>query len=228
MIRPSYSPKYGKGYVVGYCHEYDSELTFRIDRITDADIDWVDVFPPEFRVKQNGLYLVACRNDMHLEFELRKYNNGGDIIAFYQYENGLDSSHYQDDILAYHYIPYFEEVDNKIWFPFDKEYKEIKKGLYTFAYTLEGQEVEDNWDDFDWGTRMSTQFFSTLSRLNKTTVNGICYAVDFIHVPFDKLRMGKNINILSYNYCSNYTESDHCHHWDLARKMGLIKNSNKL
>ena len=223
LVRPSYSPKYGKGYLVGYSHEYDSELTFKIERITDADIDWVDAFPPEYRVKQDGLYLVACRSDMHLEYELRKYNKGEDMIALYKNEDGVESPYYEYNLLSYHYIPYFTEVDNKIWIPFDKEYKDVKSGLYTFAYTIEGQEVEDDWDDLDWETRMSTQYFPTQYPLNKTTANGIHYAVDFIHVPFDKLRMGENINILAYNYCSRYTESDHTHHWDLARKMGLIK-----
>ena len=221
LIKPSYSLKYGKGYIVGYCYEYDSELTFKIDKILDLNIEWVDVFPPENFVKQDGLYIVGV--NCLCTYELRKYNKGEDIIASYQNEDGVESSFYDYNLLAYHYIPYFKEVDNNIWVPFDKEHKDIKSGLYTFAYTVEGQEIEDDWDDLDWGTRMSTQYFPTQNLRNKTEINGIHYAMDSIRVPFGKLRMGDNINILAYNYCSEYTQNDHINHWDLARKMGFIK-----
>ena len=223
LIRLSYSPKYGNDYLVGYSTEYDSELTFKIDKIIDADIEWLDVLPPDYFVKRDGLYLVTCRSDNHMEYELRKYNKGEDMIALYKNEDGVESPYYEYNLLSYHYIPYYTEADNKIWIPFDKEYKDVKRGLYTFAYTIEGQEVEDDWDDLDWKTRMNTQYFPTQYPLNKTTVNGIHFAMDFIHVPFDKLRMGENINILAYNYCSRYTELNHANHWDLARKMGVIK-----
>ena len=218
LIRPSYSPKYGKGYVVGYCHEYDSELTFRIDRIIDADIDWVDVFPPEYRVKQDGLYLVACRSDVHLEYELRKYNKGEDIIGFYKKEDGIESSHYQDDILAYHYIPYFEEVDNKTWLPIDQELEDDNTHFVIFAYRLIGETVLE----YDYEEVDNHSIPSIYAQCN-TNANGIYYTFDFVRKPIGEYAKSKKIELLAYNCCSNYTESDHSHHWDLAGKMRLIK-----
>ena len=218
LIRPSYSPKYGKGYLVGYSHEYDSELTFKIERITDADIDWVDAFPPEYRVKQDGLYLVACRSDMHLEYELRKYNKGEDIIAFYKNEDGIESSYYHDDLLAYHYIHYFDEVDNKTWLPIDQELEDDKTHFVTFAYRLISESVlEYDEEDDDYHS------IPSLFELCNTNANGIYYTFDFVRKPIGEYAKSKNIEVLAYNCCSNYTESDHIHHWDLARKMGLIK-----
>lgn len=222
----SYSPKYGKDYIVGYCHEFKSELTFKIDKIIDAVIEWVDVFPPEYCVKQDGLYLVTCRSDMHLEFELRKYNKGDNLLDCYHNENGFESCYSDENILAYHYIPYYTKEDRK-WIGFEKNDEERKIGFYTFAYLLTGDDLTQEEKEYDWvdDYANSVQMSDFLSpwELTNTKANGINYTVDCLGIPFDKLRIPSNIKVLAYNYCSIYTEDNHSSHWELARKMGLIK-----
>jgi hypothetical protein len=41
--------------------------------------------------------------------------------------------------------------------------------------------------------------------------------------PIDETAQSLNVNVLAYHYCTFYNEVDHTNHWDLARKMGLIK-----
>ena len=223
----AYSTKYGNDYISGYCDEGQTELTFRIDKILDATIEWVDVFPPEYRVEQDGLYLVACRSDMHLEFDLRNYNKGDNLLDIYTNENGLESCYSQENVLAYHYIPYYTEEDRK-WTRFEKNDEERKGGFYTFAYLLTGadltqEEKEYDWvDDYDNWVQMKD--FQSPYELTNTKANGINYTADFLGFPFDKLRIPSNIKVLAYNYCSIYTEYDHSIHWDLAREMGIIKD----
>lgn len=226
----AYSSKYGNGYISAYCDEGQTELTFRINKILDVTIEWVDVFPPEYRVKQDGLYLVTCRSDMHLEYELRKYNKGEDIIASYQNEDGVESSYSQDDLLAYHYIPYYTQEDRN-WIRFEKNDKERKDGYYTFAYLQTGEDLtqeekEYDWvDDYDNWVQMSD--FISPWELTNTKANGINYTVSDLGIPFDKLRIPSNIKVLAYNYSSIYTEIDHRNHWDLAEELGLIKRSKR-
>lgn len=221
LIRPSYSPKYGKNYIVGYCHEYESELTFKIDNIIDTDIEWVDVFPPKYCAKQDGLYLVACRSDMHLEYELRRYNKGEDIIASYQNEDGVESSYYQDDLLAYHYIPYFKEVDNKTWLSIDKELEDNNVHFVTFAYKLIGETAMEYDEEYDY--QSDKGILPSKYRLCNANSNEICYTFDFVSKPIGEFVKSKNVEILAYNCCSFYKETDHSNHWELAKKMGIIK-----
>lgn len=222
----TYSSKYGENFISAYCNESQSELTFRIDKILHADIEWVDVFPHNSCALQDGLYLTSCRSDMHLEFELRKYRKGENLLDTYTNENGIESCYSQENVLAYHYIPYYTQEDRN-WIRFEKNDKERKGGFYTFAYFQTGEDLtqeekEYDWvDDYDNWVQMTD--FPSPWELTNTKAYGINYTVNSLGIPFDKLRIPSNINVLAYNYCSLYTEDDHTNHWDLAEELGLIK-----
>ena len=221
-----YSPEYENKCIKAYCEEYRSELTFRIDRIIQANIDWIDVFPPKSSVNQDGLYLVTCRSDMHLEFELRQYKKGDNIVDSYKNSDGIVSSYCQDDLLAYHFIPYYTDDNNNKWNRFEINNEERKKGYYTFAYNQTGDEPQED-KEYDWvddyDNWMKSKDFLSPWELTNIKAKGISYTVDFIGVSFDKLRIPSNIKVLAYHYCSDYTEVDHANHWDIARELGIVK-----
>lgn len=68
----SYSERYGKDYIVGYCTEYEKELTFKVEKITYIELEWFDLFGKSMYFKR-GLHLLAIRGDNHVAFELRQY-----------------------------------------------------------------------------------------------------------------------------------------------------------
>lgn len=221
-----YSHEFGKKCIKAYCEECKKKLTFRIDRIIQADMDWIDVFPQKSSVYQDGLYLVICMSDMHLEFELREYKKGDTITDLYKNSDGAESCYCQDDLLAYHYIPYFTECDNRRWKRFEINKEKKEGGYYTFAYIQTGDKPQEDreydWvDDYDnWIA--SCDILST-HKLTNVKTKGINYTVNCIEVPFDKLRIPSNIKVLAYNYCPICTEVDLSTHWGMAKELGLVK-----
>lgn len=223
LHKVSYHPQYGKNYIVGYCKEYDSELTFKVDKIIDTDVEWIDIFPPNSPTRKDGLYLVACRSDMHLEYELRDYKMGVNMLGPYENIDGIESCYTDWDVLAYHYIPYYTK-DNKDWIPFDNDAHDLMVGFYTFAYRFTDTIRKAKEVDVDWEYINSTSEFISPCGFMKTESNGILYnCIDFFRGSFDKLSIEGNIEVLAYHHCRLYNEDDHCCHWNLARKMGLIK-----
>lgn len=221
-----YSQEYGNNCIKAYCEDYNSDLTFRIDRIIQADIEWVDVYTHNSFALNDGLYLVICRSDMHLEFELRKYCKGDNILDSYQNEDGIESCYSGENLLAYHCTPYFTDEKQDEWILFEQDSKERKSGYYTFAYLQTGDEPQED-DDYDWvddyDNWVNSKDFLSPWELTNIKAEGINYTVNFLGIPFDKLRIPSNIKVLAYNYCSSYTEVDHANHWDIARELGLVK-----
>lgn len=224
-----YSRQYGSNYISGFSESHKSELVFRIDKIIQADIEWVEIYGKESIAMKDGLYQLMCMGDMHLEFELRKYKRGDDLQASYQNDEGVQSCRFSDDILAYHYIPFYLHKEQKEWIPFEKNNVERKSGFYTFAYLLidgtskkEDEYCRNGDDGEEW---VDTNEFLSPWELTNTKENGIHYTVDVLGCPFDKLRIPHNIHVLGYNYCSCYTEKDHENHWKLAKELFLCNNS---
>lgn len=110
----AYSQQYGNNYICGYCETYKSELTFSIERIIHANVDWIEILDKDTCAKQDGLYLFICRGDMHLEFELRKYKKGERLQDDYQNEDGIKSWYSSIDVLAYHFIPFFTNDKQRV------------------------------------------------------------------------------------------------------------------
>lgn len=222
----AYSPVFGNNYINAYCQENQKTLTFRIDKILHVEIEWIDVFPHNSCANRDGLYLVTCRSDMHLEFELRNYRRWDNMLDHYQNENGIDSFYSHENLLAYHFIPYYSEENNSEWKPFDTNSDERKPGYYIFAYLLSDEEPQE--PDYEelfveryYGSPKSD--FLSPWELTNLKSNGICYTVNDGNGQFDRIRIPSNVTVLAYSYCSYYTEANHANHWNLAEKMGLIK-----
>lgn len=225
LIDVTYSQQYGNNYICGYCEKYKSELTFSIDKITHANVDWIEILEKKTCAKQDGLYVFICRSDMHLEFELRKYKKGKRLQEDYQNEDGILSCYSSIDVLAYHFIPFFTKEGQTEWTFFEPNNEERKSGFYTFAY-IKTDKVARGEDEYDWvddyDNWMNTWEFPSPWELTNTKEEGIYYTVDVLGIPFNKLRIPDNIKVLAYNYCSDYREREHSNHWKLVDELGEL------
>lgn len=201
-----YSPRYSNDYIVGRCYDYDSELSFKVDKIINAEIEWVDVLNPDIRNCQDGLYIIAERGDMCIGFQTKKFKlEEWKSYVTYAFSDDID-------VLAYHFVPYYEGVPTDKWIPFDaNEDKVLPKGKYVFAVTQKDTIVSEDEDcDLRWDK----------SLLN----NGIYYCnyEGWHETSIKELRIPKDMKVLAYHYCTYYNEYDHSSHWALAQMKGLL------
>lgn len=201
---------------------YTISLSFRIDKILYADIKWMNVFPQNSSIPQDGLYIIACRGDMHIVYEVRQYEKSGDnILGHYSTDesNEYFSGH---DILAYHYIPFYNGHENKIWYPLNKDVTildDLHEGIYTYAYILKDETknacIYCDAYDTPWD---GEQIFPSVYKLMNTKHDGIKYTSLFSHSKIIDIGFD-NIVILAYNYCPIFTEyEDHLIYLDKAKE----------
>ena len=76
-----FSSKYGNDYIVAFCDEACKELTFKIEQIKRANIIWNMVHSKNMKAPEDGMYLMACRGDMHLIYELYYYSKGSPFLS---------------------------------------------------------------------------------------------------------------------------------------------------
>lgn len=219
----TYSQKYGRNYICGYCEKYKSELTFCIDKIIYADVGWIEILGKDVYTKRDGLYLITCRGDMHLEFELRKYKKGIRLQDHYQNEYGIESWYSSIDVLAYHYIPFYTKENKREWIPIDELSEEKRNGYFTFAYLILNK--KPYWEDAEYNYDNSKRIISlpnTYAELTNAQENRINYTVCILGEPFDSIEFADNLNVLAYNYCSDYREKEHSNDWKLADEFGIL------
>ena len=205
-----YSPKLGKDYIVGYSFKLDKELVFSVNKITSAEIKWIDVLNTSIHSNQDGLYITVIRGDMCLGFELRNYTKED----WSDYVTGIFNR--DRNILAFHFVPYFNLNDN--WMNLNGSvYGDIKlkSGIYTFAFDLVG----------DIGIEEDDEYSPYISWRNPIQYNGICYQYVYLGLDttINALKLHPNIRLLAYDYSPIYSDDDLYRHWELAKKMGLIK-----
>lgn len=212
--------KYGNNYITGFCGRNFPEMTFRIDKIQYAELEWTDVFPPKSNVNRDGLYLVTCRGDNCLDYELRNYNKCDDIIKPYENSKGIRSIYCHENLLAYHFIPYYKGVDNIKWFSFENNVT-YKFGYYIIAYKLNGYKkpTEDDWDY----ERRGAYSLPAIKKQANTECQGISYSV-LKTSGISEMCIHDDTQVLAYSFCSYYDETDHGSHWDMAEKLGIINH----
>jgi hypothetical protein len=132
LINVSYSERYGKDYIVGYCTEYEKELIFKVEKITYLELEWFDLFGKSMYFKR-GLHLLAIRGDNHVAFELRQYKEEDWSIR-------LCDALYYDEVLATHYMSYYEEDTIGKWTLIENSERVLQNAIYTFAYKVSDNE----------------------------------------------------------------------------------------
>lgn len=202
----SYSPKYGKDYIVGYCYEYDSELTFKVERITNAELEWMDMMGNN-PYRPHYMHLMVYLADNYFGYELRQYEQC-------EWTVHLIKSLQQDDVFAIHYIPYLDADSSSKWITFNNDDKILHRGVYTFAYKVidreRVKEDEESISDIEW-----------TKAIEQGTIR---YGLALIHSnkSINELNYPKNLELMAYHYTTFYNQKDHKIRWELAKKMGLI------
>ena len=201
----SYSERYGKDYIVGYCTEYEKELTFKVEKITYIELEWFDLFGKSMYFKR-GLHLLAIRGDNHVAFELRQYKEEDWSIK-------LCEALCYDEVLATHYMSYYEEDTIGKWTLIDNSERVLQDAIYTFAYKVSDNEEMKEDDEV-----------YRISLWNSVKHNGISYACAFIRskTTIGELKIPKNVELIAYNRCRYYNDDDFCKHLELAKKLRLI------
>ena len=202
----SYSERYGKDYIVGYCAEYEKELTFKVEKIKYIELEWFELFGKSVNF-MSGLHLLAIRGDNHVAFELRQYKGADWSIRL------CEALCHNDEVLATHFIPYYDEDTKEKWTLIDNSEKVLHDAIYTFAYKVSNDEELKDYDEV-YG----------ISLRNSVKHNGISYACAFIRskTTIGELRIPTNVELIAFNYCRYYTDNDQSKHWELAKKLGLI------
>ena len=181
----SYSPQYGDNYIVGFCYESDSELTFKVDRIANAEDEWIDV-TNDNPYRPNCMQLLVYLADSYYGYALKHCKQC-------EWTSQLMKVLQQNDVYAIHYIPYLDKYSIGKRIAYKNDNKILHAGIYTFAYRiLDTKKREENEIiDYEW---------------KKMGHNAIYYkAVSITSTKtIDMLIFPKNLEIMAYHYSPYY------------------------
>ena len=186
-----YSDEYGKKFICGCPINSDKELTFKIERIKDIQLMWDFIFEENIPIEKDGIYAVAFMADNYVDFGLYSYEVGLYLLNRCELE--------LIDLLAYHYIPFYTEIDNKRWFAFNKTEKAKEDSIYVFAYTMKQGISVDLEERFDF--LLSGYSFQT------TEHSEIHYTAILVRKGdgFENKKLNEGVKILAYSRCPNYS-----------------------
>ena len=188
-----FSPKFGNDYIVAYCDEAYKELTFKISYIKRANIVWNNIPDKNTQVPESGIYLLACRGDMHLIYELYYYTKGSLFYERFIKENEHYNNYAWIYPIAYHFIPLYSPEDKINWTQFSLQDNSLADGIYVFAYKKL---------DLSDGGCFDNSFTlpSTYNYLNDS-INGVYYSLIRPTELHDNLMIKEHCNILGYHFC---------------------------
>lgn len=148
-----------------------TELTFAIDNVKGIKVltlentpsltfgkgyrQWTYVFSEDLRCEKDGIYMIVCRGDNHLVFELYKMEKNTRFGDYYSGENTHFSGWFRVEPLAFHCIPPYpvslkEDMDSVGWETFDfghntpEEYLAPHSGIYVRAFWIEDSELPNS------------------------------------------------------------------------------------
>lgn len=195
LTKINYKPD--EEYICGTPINSVKELTFRVNRIINIELLWNDISDREMEAPASGLFLIACRADMHLEFELMKYNKGDKFWDLYLGSNRHYNGWVCSEPEAFHFVPAFTHVDDKYWKGYATLDYTLDNGYYIFAYTLRGvvEKNEENFTDIPYGSCYIDQ-----------EMGGIFYTLvySFTNISIEELRIKNNVDILAYHHCMHF------------------------
>ena len=182
--------EFGKKFICGRPISSGRELTFKIERIKDIQLMWDFIFEENIPIEKDGIYVLSVLGDNYIDFALYSYDKGR-----YLFEHCKFDLH---DVFAYHYIPYYTEINDKQWFAFDKTKKAREDSIYVFAYIMEE------------GTNVSSDFFLDGDSWKTTVHSGIYYSAFLVRKgdSFEDIEINDGVNILTYSKCSRFTDKN--------------------
>lgn len=100
------SEKYGEEYVTAICHESESEITLKIDRIKHITPHWIKIIDENMVAPKSGLFVFACLGDMHIVYETIILNKGDSLIEYFTGDDAPTSGCCPLKPVAFHYISF--------------------------------------------------------------------------------------------------------------------------
>lgn len=191
----SYSEKYGKDYITGLSGE--KELTFKIDRIVNVEIGWVDVNNRNVCSTNDGLYLIAFNYAWHLDYELKICIKGEKILDNHlENDKGIGNSDYSpQSSLAYHHIPFFNSEESDKWVSINEEMDvPQEKGIIIVAYKLDNANIKDR----------ERKWIRTMWRCSNDIYYSFFIIKDDQLFTYPDALKNPHIEILAYYLCSEY------------------------
>jgi hypothetical protein len=191
----SYSEKYGKDYITGLSGE--KELTFKIDRIVNVEIGWVDVNNRNVCSTNDGLYLITFNYAWHLDYELKICIKGEKILDNHlENDKGIGNSDYSpQSSLAYHHIPFFNSEESDKWVSINEEMDvPQEKGIIIVAYKLDNADIKDR----------ERKWIRTMWRCSNDIYYSFFIIKDDHSFSYPDALKNPHIEILAYYLCSEY------------------------
>lgn len=204
-----------------------------LDNVSNYQFDvgpylgWKDILDKNDIVPKDGIYIIACRGDMHLIFEIYDLKKGDRFCNLYEGDNIHYNGWVVVDCLAYHYIPEYNKSDI-YWVdehkdPCVDEYgHEHNFGLITIAVIQKDTLVYilPHWD-----------IDITLSKLNELdycdpNIEGLGGGIFEGAYSNTKFKEGIEYTfeeIKGFIHIPAYTEEMHIKHWDMVKQ---ITNNN--
>ena len=191
----SYSEKYGKDYITGLSGE--TELTFKIDRITTVEVEWTGINNRDICSINDGLYLIAFIYAWYLDYELKISEKGKRILDGNQENgNGIRNYDYSPQLsLAYHYIPFYGNDNSGRWISINNGIDvPQKKGIYVVAYKLNKSNIKDR----------EGKWIRTMWRCSNDIYYSFFVIEDNQSFTCPDALQNPHIEILAYYFCPEY------------------------
>ncbi len=192
-----------------------SYVLWMIDNVSNYKIElysgWKDILKGDDAAPIDGVYVIACRYDNHLGFEIYGLKKGYRFWKLYENENAHWDGYYPIDCLAYFIIPEYgpEQI---LWGDIITNRQSVsvfavqKKDDIEYALSYQGWGMGKTFEELKEGVADSLRndavreirdYSYTDAKMN---VNGITK---------DSIKAGLNIPA--------YTEEMHCRHWQMIR-----------
>ena len=160
---------------------------------------WCEILSDTAVAPYDGLYVFACRGDMHLVFEMYMLHEGERLWKYFENEHIHYDGWVDVDPLAFHCIPIFSEENTKFWKAYENGPVKIGNVLpdskILHVYALRTKTGEPAYSFVDDGV------FSNL----------FC-------IPDMEISELKACDVVAEHIISRYTEEQHGEHWDLVKK----------
>lgn len=188
----SFSEDYGGNCISGTPINSKTELTFRIDKIKDIQLMWNNFLYEKEQLNKEGIYIIEFLGDNSFDIAIRNFM-GGEELSNSTYHNHLDFVLDFEDLICYHYLPYYSEANTNFWKSFDREETVNFDAIYVFAYTIEG-ETNNNMEG-EYMAIPSPYRFKNLIHL------GIHYTAVSLKEweSLDKIRISEGVTILGFS-----------------------------
>lgn len=136
------SSKYGSAYIDAYCLGSHSVLTFKKERIKRVEWIWRNIYDQDMSAPNDGLYVIVCRGDNHLVFEMYQLKRGEKFWDYFLGENLHCDGWFVVEPLSFHFVDLYSASLNT-WNSdlLQKDKKEFYEDFELFAFKKNGEIV---------------------------------------------------------------------------------------